>query len=200
MTKDNNLLGKFQLSGIPLKPRGVPQIEVTFDLDANGILNVNACEKSTGKEQKITITNDKTRLSNAEVERMIREAERYKAEDDANRERIEAKNRVENYIYSVRNMVNEKKGEMDPADSSQLERIIQETTTWLDQHSDSASTDELKYKLEEIEQTCNPILSKAAAGPGAAPGAGERTEYDYSSGGATGGSGTSKGPKIQEVD
>merc|ERR1712093_786729 len=103
MTKDNNLLGKFQLEGIPPAPRGVPQIEVTFDLDANGILNVNAEDKSTGKSQKITITNDKGRLSKEDIERMVSEAEKYKAEDESNKSRVEAKNGLENYAYSMRN-------------------------------------------------------------------------------------------------
>merc|ERR1711896_57655 len=96
-TKDNNKLGEFNLSGIPPMPRGVPQIDVTFDIDANGMLNVSALEKSTGKENKITITNDKSRLSQDEIERMVSEAEKYKAEDDANKNRIEAKNGLENY-------------------------------------------------------------------------------------------------------
>merc|ERR1712174_132605 len=103
MTKDNNLLGKFNLDGIPPMPRGQPQIEVTFDIDANGILNVSAVEKSTGKEQKIAIKNDKGRLSQDEIDRMVDEAERYKAEDEANRVRVEAKNSLENYCYSMKN-------------------------------------------------------------------------------------------------
>merc|ERR1711997_579904 len=101
MTRDNNILGKFNLDGIPPMPRGVPQIEVTFDIDANGILNVSAVEKSTGKENKITITNDKGRLSKDEIERMVEEAEKYKAEDENNRARIEAKNALENYAYNL---------------------------------------------------------------------------------------------------
>eukprot|EP00611_Tribonema_gayanum_P006477 TRINITY_DN1575_c0_g1_i2.p1 TRINITY_DN1575_c0_g1~~TRINITY_DN1575_c0_g1_i2.p1 ORF type:complete len:596 (+),score=258.26 TRINITY_DN1575_c0_g1_i2:62-1789(+) len=109
MTRDNNLLGKFNLDGIPPMPRGQPQIEVTFDIDANGILNVHAVEKSTGKENKITITNDKGRLSAEEIERMVEEAERYKAEDEVNKQRIEAKNGLENYAYSMRNTLNDPK-------------------------------------------------------------------------------------------
>jgi Hsp70 protein len=109
MTRDNNLLGKFNLDGIPPMPRGQPQIEVTFDIDANGILNVHAVEKSTGKENKITITNDKGRLSAEEIERMVEEAERYKAEDEVNKQRIEAKNGLENYSYSMRNTLNDAK-------------------------------------------------------------------------------------------
>merc|ERR1712032_1548873 len=102
MTKDNNLLGKFELSGIPPAPRGVPQIEVTFDIDANAILNVTACDKSTGKENKITITNDKGRLSKEEIDRMVNEAEKYKAEDEKQRERISAKNGLESYCFNMK--------------------------------------------------------------------------------------------------
>merc|ERR1711908_114676 len=109
MTRDCNLLGKFNLDGIPPMPRGQPQIEVTFDIDANGILNVSAVEKSTGKEQKITIKNDKGRLSQEEVERMVAEAEKYKAEDEANASRIQAKNGLENYCYSMKNTMNDEK-------------------------------------------------------------------------------------------
>merc|ERR1712184_133465 len=109
MTKDNNLLGKFELAGIPPAPRGVPQIEVTFDIDANGILNVSAADKSTGKENKITITNDKGRLSQEEIERMVQEAEKYKAEDDANKNRIEAKNELESYAFQMKQTVEDDK-------------------------------------------------------------------------------------------
>merc|ERR1712168_478471 len=102
MTKDNNILGKFELSGIPPAPRGVPQIEVTFDVDANGILNVSAVDKSTGKENKITITNDKGRLSKEDIERMVREAEKFKADDEKQKERIQAKNSLESYAFSLK--------------------------------------------------------------------------------------------------
>ena len=110
MTKDNNLLGKFELSSIPPAPRGVPQIEVTFELDANGILKVSASDKATGKAESITITNDKGRLSQEEIERMVEEAERFAEEDKAVRERIEARNGLENYAYSLKNQVNDKEG------------------------------------------------------------------------------------------
>merc|ERR1712127_917154 len=109
MTRDNNVLGKFQLEGIPPMPRGSPQIEVTFDIDANGILNVSAAEKSTGKEQKITITNDKGRMSADEIERLVQEAERFKSEDEANKNRVEAKNSLENYCFSIKSSINDEK-------------------------------------------------------------------------------------------
>merc|ERR1712043_126914 len=109
MTKDNNLLGKFELSGIPPAPRGVPQIEVTFDIDANAILNVSACDKSTGKENKITITNDKGRLSKEEIERMVNEAEKYKEEDDKQKEKIGAKNGLESYAFNLKSSVEDEK-------------------------------------------------------------------------------------------
>lgn len=105
MTKDNHMLGKFELSGIPPAPRGVPQIEVTFDIDANGILNVSACDKSTGKESKITITNDKGRLSKEEIERMVNEAEKYRSEDEQQKERISAKNALESYCFNMKSTV-----------------------------------------------------------------------------------------------
>merc|ERR1719361_2310610 len=105
MTRDNNLLGKFELSGIPPAPRGVPQIEVTFDIDANGILNVSAADKSTGKSNKITITNDKGRLSKEEIDRMVNDAEKYKNEDEKQKNRIQAKNQLESYSFNMKSTV-----------------------------------------------------------------------------------------------
>lgn len=109
MTSGNNLLGKFELSGIPPAPRGVPQIEITYDIDANGILNVSAVDKSTGRENKITITNDKGRLSKDDIDRMVREAEKYKAEDDLQRDKIQAKNSLESYAYHMKSTVEDDK-------------------------------------------------------------------------------------------
>merc|ERR1719431_954983 len=109
MTKDNNLLGKFELTGIPPAPRGVPQIEVTFDIDANGILNVSAMDKSTGKENKITITNDKGRLSKEDIEKMVNDAEKYKAEDEKQRDKISAKNALESYCFNMKSTMDEEK-------------------------------------------------------------------------------------------
>merc|ERR1719298_70052 len=134
MTRDNNLLGKFHLDGIPPMPRGVPQIEVTYDIDANGILNVSAVEKSTGRENKITITNDKGRLSKEEVERMVEEAETYKAEDEANKDRIEAKNGLENYAYNLKNTMDDEKlkDKIDAADKETITSKADEMISWLD--------------------------------------------------------------------
>merc|ERR1712019_105362 len=146
MTRDNNLLGKFNLDGIPPMPRGQPQIDVCFDIDANGILNVSALEKSTGKENKITITNDKGRLSQDEIERMVAEAEKYKAEDDANRNRIEAKNALENYCYSLKSSIesDQVKDKLSSEDKSALEEKINSTMQWLD--------DNLSAEKEEYEE------------------------------------------------
>merc|ERR1719326_1134435 len=155
MTRDNNLLGKFHLDGIPPMPRGVPQIEVTYDIDANGILNVSAVEKSTGKENKITITNDKGRLSKEEVERMVAEAEKYKQEDEANKSKIEAKNSCENYAYSLRNSLGEEKlaSKLDQADKDAANAKIDETIKWLDEHYD-AEKEEFEEKEKELKGVC----------------------------------------------
>merc|ERR1712194_507594 len=134
MTKDNNILGKSNLDGIPPMPRGQPQIDVCFDIDANGILNVSALEKSTGKENKITITNDKGRLSQDEIERMVQEAEKYKAEDDANKNRVEAKNGLENYCYSLKSSISSEEvaGKIPEDQKAHLDATIEDTIAWLD--------------------------------------------------------------------
>merc|ERR1711968_86280 len=138
-TKDNNLLGKFELSGIPPAPRGVPQINVIYDIDANSILNVSAEDKSTGQKNKITITNDKGRLSKDEIERMVQEAERYKAEDQRNRERVDARNALENFAYSVKNSLQEEKlkDKIDASYKSTVETACQEVLDWLDNNQNA---------------------------------------------------------------
>ena len=158
-TKDNNLLGKFELSGIPPAPRGVPQIEVTFDIDANGILNVSASDKTTGKSNRITITNDKGRLSKEEIERMVQEAEKYKAEDEAASARISAKNGLESYAYNLRNTMTDEKlaGKFEPADKTKLEAAINETISWLDS-SQEASKEEYESKQKELEGVAKYVL------------------------------------------
>merc|ERR1719439_369102 len=161
MTKDNNTLGKFQLEGIPPMPRGQPQIDVTFDIDANGILNVSAMEKSTGKEQKIQIKNDKARMSAEEIERLVQEAERYKSEDDANRARVEAKNALENYCYSMKSSLSdEKMADKIPADEkTKCMDAINSTTSWLDANQ-NAEKEEFEDKQKSLEGIVSPILSK----------------------------------------
>merc|ERR1712054_110101 len=152
MTKDCNLLGKFHLDGIPPMPRGVPQIEVTYDIDANGILNVSAVEKSTGRENKITITNDKGRLSSEEVERMVQEAEKYAAEDEQNKKKIEAKNGLENYCYSIKNTLQEEKlqDKFDAGDKEKIETSVQDCLDWLERNQ-MAETEEFEAKQKELE-------------------------------------------------
>jgi len=207
MTKDNNILGKFQLEGIPPMPRGVPQIDVTFDIDANGILNVSALEKSTGKEQKITIKNDKGRMSAEEIERLVQEAERYKAEDEANRARIEAKNGLENYVFQIKNSINDEKlaGKVPEAEKSKVMDAINETTKWLDsnQHAEKEEYEEKQKKLESIVLPILQNLSGGAA-PGGAPGGFPGGFPGAGGAGPSASSGPSAdhddGPKIEEID
>ncbi|CAI7670850.1 unnamed protein product [Penicillium manginii] len=167
-TKDNNLLGKFELTGIPPAPRGVPQIEVTFDLDANGIMNVSASEKGTGKSNKITITNDKGRLSKEEIERMLSEAEKYKAEDEAEAGRIQAKNGLESYAYSLKNTITEGKLQMSDDDKKKIEDKISEIISWLD-NNQTAEKDEYESQQKELEAIANPIMQAAYGAAGGAP-------------------------------
>ena len=199
MTKDNNLLGKFNLDGIPPMPRGQPQIDVTFDIDANGILNVSAIEKSTGKENKITITNDKGRLSQDEIERMVAEAERYKAEDDANKNRIEAKNGLENYCYSLKSSVSsdEVKDKIPADDKQALETAIEDTIKWLDANL-TAEKEEFEEKQKALEAIAMPILQNMAGGGGA--GMGGMPDMGAGAGSAPAGADPSSGPTIEEID
>jgi L1 cell adhesion molecule like protein len=193
-TKDNNLLGKFELSGIPPAPRGVPQINVTFDIDANGILNVSAEDKTAGVKNKITITNDKGRLSKDDIERMVQDAEKYKAEDEDVKKKVEAKNSLENYAYNMRNTVKDEKiaGKLDASDKEKIEKAVGATIQWLDQNQ-LAEVDEFEDKMKELESLCNPIIAKMYQSGGEMPGAGGTA-------GAGAGSGGGAGPKIEEVD
>jgi heat shock protein 1/8 len=198
MTKDNNLLGKFELTGIPPMPRGVPQVDVTFDLDANGILNVSAVEKSTGKEQKITIKNDKGRLSQDEIERLVQEAEKYKSEDEANRARVEAKNSLENYAFQVRNSINDEKlsGALSAEDKKKIDDAVTKTSSWLNSNQ-HAEKEEYEEEQKELEKIVTPILQNMSAGAGkSAPGGG------FPGGAASSGPAESHddGPKIEEID
>jgi len=162
MTKDNVLLGKFELNGLPPAPRGVPQIEVTFEIDANGILNVMAEDKGTGKAEKITITADKGRLSQDEIDRMIREAEEFAEEDKLMKETIDARNALEGYTFSMKNTINDKEklgDKISEEDKETIEKAIAEVVEWLEENHD-AEKDSYQEKLKEIEGVCNPIISK----------------------------------------
>jgi L1 cell adhesion molecule like protein len=203
MTKDNHVLGKFQLEGIPPMPRGVPQVDVTFDIDANGILNVSALEKSTGKEQKIQIKNDKGRMSADEIERLVSEAEKYKAEDEANRARVESKNALENYVFQVKNSINDEKlaDKVSEEDKSKVMDAVNSTTQWLDSNQ-TAEKEEFEEKQKALEAIVMPILQNLQGGAGGMPGG----MPDMSGMGGMGGAGGAapeapdEGPKIEEID
>lgn len=163
MTKDNHLLGKFELTSIPPAPRGVPQIEVTFEIDANGILNVGAEDKGTGKSEKITITNDKGRLSQEEIERMVEEAEEFAEEDRKTKERIDARNSLETYAYNMKNTISDSDklaDKLDEDDKNTIEEAVKEALDWLDENQ-SAEKDEYDEQLKQLEEVCNPIVAKA---------------------------------------
>uniref|UniRef100_A0A2I9LP41 Heat shock 70 kDa protein cognate 4 n=1 Tax=Centruroides hentzi TaxID=88313 RepID=A0A2I9LP41_9SCOR len=197
MTKDNNLLGKFELTGIPPAPRGVPQIEVTFDIDANGIMNVSAVDKSTGKENKITITNDKGRLSKEDIERMVKDAEKYRDEDEKQKNRIAAKNALESYAFNVKSTVEDEKlkDKISEEDKKKVLDKVDATIKWLDTNQ-LAEKEEFEDKQKELESVCNPIVTKLYQAGGAPPGG--------FPGGAAPGAGASagagSGPTIEEVD
>ncbi|KAF5134542.1 Endoplasmic reticulum chaperone BiP [Metarhizium anisopliae] len=179
LTKDNNLLGKFDLTGIPPSPRGVPQIEVSFELDANGILKVSAHDKGTGKQESITITNDKGRLTQEEIDRMVAEAEKYAEEDKATRERIEARNSLETYAFSLKNQVNDAEGlggKIDEEDKETIIDAVKEATEWLDEHGADASAEDFEEQKEKLSNVAYPITSKMYGGD--APGSQEE-ESDF---------------------
>jgi endoplasmic reticulum chaperone BiP len=180
LTKDNNLLGKFELTGIPPAPRGVPQIEVIFEIDANGVLNVKAADKGTGKSESITITNEKGRLSPEEIERMVKEAEEFAAEDEANRKRIEALNSLSTFVYSLKSQLGDQEGmggKLDDDDKKAILDAVKETTEWIEEYGQTASSDELEEKLQEVQNIVNPITSKLYAGAGGDYASGD-TEYE----------------------
>ena len=190
LTKDNNLLGKFELNGIPPAPRGVPQVEVIFDLDANGILNVSAYEKSCGRHCRISITNDKGRLSKEDIERMIKEADNNKEDDNRQKERIEAKNAVEKYVYSIRNSLRDDQiaSRIPEEDKRVMESTVEDTIKWLDLNQ-TEEKDEFQHKRQELESLCGPIITRmeASGGFGSMPMNSEPRETDT-------------GPKIEAVD
>nr|XP_054764292.1 heat shock 70 kDa protein IV-like [Lytechinus pictus] len=185
MTKDNNRLAQFELSGIPPAPRGVPQIEVSFEIDANGIMNVAAKDQSTGRSNKVTITNDSGRLSKDDIDRMVNDAERFKAEDDALRERIAVRNQLESYAFNVKSAVNDPSADskLSPNDKDIVIKAVDDVISWMENNT-LADKEELSYKLEELQKTCSPIMSKLHAGP-------QGPHASSSSGG---------GPTVDEMD
>merc|ERR1712176_500259 len=179
MTKDNHLLGKFELTGIPPAPRGVPQIEVSFEVDANGILQVGAEDKGTGKAEKITIQAEKGRLSEEDIERMVREADEYAEEDKKVKDRIDAKNGLESYLYNLKNTLeDDEKGvaeKISAEDEKELQDIIDEALDWLDENPE-ADKEDYDAKQKEVEQVANPIMRNVYAGAG---GGGEEDAGDF---------------------
>ncbi len=204
MTKDNHLLGKFDLTGIPPAPRGVPQIEVTFDIDANGILNVSAMDKSSQKMQKITITNDKGRLSKEEIEKMVNDAEKFKQEDEKQKERISAKNNLESYCFNMKSTIEDEKlkEKISDSDKEAITSKCDEIIKWLDANQ-LAEVDEFQDKQKEVEGICNPIITKlyqeAGGAPGGMPG-GMPGGIPGAGGEAPSGGSGGAGPTIEEVD
>ena len=187
MTQDNHLLGRFDLAGIPPAPRGIPQIEVTFDIDANGILNVTAIDTQTKKSGKITITNERGRLSKEEIERMVSDAEKYRKDDDAQREKITAKNSFESYCFNMKQSMEDEAlaTKVSESDKKRINEACAEALKWLDANQ-TAEKEEYEHKLKELEKVCAPVMSKLYQGSGAGGGAAHNESRT--------------GPTVDEVD
>lgn len=171
LTKDNHLLGTFDLTGIPPAPRGVPQIEVTFEIDVNGILRVTAEDKGTGNKNKITITNDQNRLTPEDIERMVTDAERFADEDKKLKERIDSRNELESYAYSLKNQIGDKEklgGKLSDEDKETIEKAVEETIEWMESHQDS-ETEDFQAKKKSLEDVVQPIISKLYGSAGGPP-------------------------------
>ena len=182
MTKDNHLLGKFDLNGIPPAPRGVPQVEVTFQIDENGILTVTAEDKGSGNTEAITITNDQNRLTPDDIDRMIQDAERFAEEDKRVKDKVDAKNELESYTYSLKNQIGDadKLGsKLSETEKTEIMTVVDEAIEWMDSNPD-ADTEELKAKKKEVEDVANPIISKLYQQQGGAPPPTGEGEEDYS--------------------
>jgi endoplasmic reticulum chaperone BiP len=174
MTKDNHLLGKFDLNGIPPAPRGVPQIEVTFEIDVNGILRVSAEDKGTGSKEAITITNDQNRLTPEDIERMVSDAEKFAAEDKKVKERVDARHELEGYLYGLKNQIADKEklgSKLSEEETETISKAVEEKIEWLESNQD-AETEDYKTQKKEVEDIVSPIISKLYQGAGGAGGAG----------------------------
>merc|ERR1711929_7436 len=195
MTRDNHSLGKFDLTNIPPAPRGTPQIEVTFDIDSNGILNVSALEKGSGKAEKITITNDKGRLSKEEIEKMVADAEKFKGEDDKQKERIAAKNGLESFIFNLKSSLDneEIKSKLSAEELSAAQSALDDALKWMDANQ-LAEKEEFEDKQKELETMSRPIMSKIYGGQAGGQSCGQQQQRSSSN--SNGGA----GPTIEEVD
>merc|ERR1712113_679721 len=192
MTRDNHKLGSFDLTGIPPAPKGVPAIEVTFEIDANGVLNVSACDKSTGNQNKITITNDKGRLSKEDIEKMVNDAEKFKDEDDKQKERISAKNGLESYIFNLKSSLDneEIKTKLTSEEVSGAQTALDSALKWLDANQ-LAEKEEFEDKQKELETMSRPLMTKIYGGQGAQS-CGQQQQKSSN--------GSGSGPTIEEVD
>jgi L1 cell adhesion molecule like protein len=206
-TKDNNLLGRFDLTGIPPAPRGVPQIEVTFDMNADGIMNVSAQDKSTGNVQKITIKNEKGRLAQGDIDRMVREAERFKAQDEEVRKRVEAKNGLEGYAFGVRNSLNEPQlaSAVKQGDKEAILGEVNATLSWLEKNGE-CEAEVYEGKRKELEGKVMPLMQAAyqsaagSQGGGPAPGGAGGGGSGSGGGSGRGGGGAPRGPRVEDID
>jgi heat shock protein 5 len=181
LTKDNNLLGKFDLNGIPPAPRGVPQIEVTFEIDANGIMRVSAADKGTGQSESITITNEKGRLSQEEIDRMVQEAEEFAAEDEAQRKRIESLNGLSNTIFQLKSQLADQEGlggKLSDEDKKTLNAAIKDANNWIESSSQDATVEEIDEKIAEFQGIVSPITSKLYSGGGDSTSGGDEDDSD----------------------
>merc|ERR1712117_23855 len=194
MTRDNHKLGEFNLTGIPPAPRGTPKIEVMFDIDANGILNVSASDKSTGKAEKITITNDKGRLSKEDIDKMVNDAEQFKAEDEKQKERIDAKNGLESYCFNIKSTIEDSniKDKLADAERNMISIKCNEAISWLERNQ-MAEVEEFKDKQKELENTFNPIIKKLYGNPQQAGSCGAQSGQGF-------GAQMNGGPTVEEVD
>jgi L1 cell adhesion molecule like protein len=208
MTKDNHSLGKFHLNDLPPAPRGVPQIKVAFDVDADGVLNVTASEGTSGKEAAIRITNEKGRLTEDEIEKMVKEAEQFAAEDEAQAKKVGAKNDLENYCYQLKSSMDDPKfaDKLSEEDKKEVNDKVNDTLQWLEGNQ-TAEAEEFEAKRKETEEVANPVMMKAYAAAGGAPG-GEGGMPDMSGMNMPGAEGMNmptteednKGPEVEEVD
>jgi heat shock protein 1/8 len=165
-TKDNHLLGTFELGNLPPAPRGVPQIEVTFDIDTNSILQVTAVDKASGNKSNITITNDKGRLSKEEIDNMVKDADKYKEEDTKNKDRVDSKNELENYIFNMKsNVINKEEVKLEQEEKDKISELLNDTLKWLEDNQ-LADKEEFEHKKEELSKVCNPIMAKMYQGQG----------------------------------